>query len=223
MTGRDDDSPIRILVVDDHTLLRQAIRDTLLLDSGFQVVAEASDATSAVVAAARTKPDVVLLDIGMPANQPVPTVRRLLEVSPASRIIIVTMYAEPRLIQELVDNGVRGYLHKSVSMQELSSAIYGVVADRRRVVVSVAWQSTPDKGTDQGPTLSAREREVVALVAKALSNRQIASRLDVTEATVKRHLRNIFVKLGAVSRIDVVNKAVDASIIAPLGERGGRP
>lgn len=115
MAGRDDTEPISILVIDDHTLVRQAMCETLRLEPGFRVVAEASDAASGVLAAGRTKPDVVLLDIGMPAHQPAHTVRRLREVSPRSRTIVVSMYAEPRLVQELLDIGVRGFLHKSVS------------------------------------------------------------------------------------------------------------
>ena len=217
MSRQADRSLIRILVVDDHTLLRQAICDMLRLDSEFLVVAEAGDGASAVVAAARTKPDIVLLDIGMPASQPLQVVRRLREVAPTTQIIIVTMYAEPRLIQELVDEGVRGYLHKTVSTQELSAAIRNVCQDKRRVIVSVAWQNSPAHETDSAAALSIREREVVVLVAKAMSNRQIATSLGVTEATVKRHLYNIFTKLGAVSRIDAVNKAVGAGLVSRTG------
>jgi two-component system, NarL family, nitrate/nitrite response regulator NarL len=206
-----DRGVIRILVADDHTLLREAVCDMLRLEEQFSVVAEADDGASAVVMAERTQPDVVLLDVGMPGNQPTLTVRRLMEVAPGAQIIIVSMYTEPRLIQELLDQGARGYLHKSVSRQELASAIRSVQQGDHRVVIS---QVRPASGPDAS-MLSARELEVLVLVSMAMSNRQIATRLAITEATVKRHLRNVFGKLGAVSRIDAVNKAVKASLIEP--------
>jgi two-component system, NarL family, nitrate/nitrite response regulator NarL len=212
----DEDEVIRILVADDHTLLREAVCDMLRLEEGFQVVGEAADGDSAVEIARRVRPDVVLLDVGMPGNQPGLTVRRLKDVTPDAAIIIVSMFTEQRLIQELLNRGVRGYLHKSVSRQELASAIRGVRRrERGQVVISAALEHLP-RSEDTGP-LSAREHEILALVAEALSNRQIAGRLDITEGTVKRHLRNIFGKLGAISRIDAVNKAVADGLIDPPG------
>jgi DNA-binding NarL/FixJ family response regulator len=203
---------IRILVADDHTLLREAVCEMLRMETGFQVVGQADDAADAVVLAGRLLPDVVLLDVGMPGNQPRATVRRLGQVAPDAQVLILSMYTDQRLVQELLNSGVRGYLHKSVSRQELVTAIRTVCADDRRVVVSVAWPGV-DRSAEDEDKLSIREREVLALVAKAMSNRQIASRLEITEGTVKRHLRNIFAKLGAVSRIDAVNKGVAAAVI----------
>jgi DNA-binding NarL/FixJ family response regulator len=120
------------------------------------------------------------------------------------------MYEGPQLVQALLAAGIRGYLLKSIHWQELVVAIRAVRTDCERVVLGVSQESL--RHIHQGPgtgTLSAREREILALVGQALSNSQIASRLSLTEATVKRHLRNIFVKLGAVSRIDAVNKAAE--------------
>jgi two-component system nitrate/nitrite response regulator NarL len=207
---------IRLLVADDHTLLREAVCDTLRLESGFEVVGEASDGAGAVALAADLQPDVILLDIAMPGNTPAATVRRLRQVAPACGILIVSMFTEPRLIESLLDQGVRGYLHKSVSRQELASAIRAVRSDNQRVVISVARRSMGRPEPDVGP-LSVRELDVLALVATAMSNRQVAARLDITEGTVKRHMRNIFVKLGAVSRIDAVNKAVAAALLGADG------
>jgi DNA-binding NarL/FixJ family response regulator len=123
-------------------------------------------------------------------------------------VIILSMYEGPQLVQALLAAGIRGYLLKSIHWQELVVAIRAVHTDSDRVVLGVSRESL--RYVQQGPppgTLSARELEVLELVAQAFSNSQIASRLNLTEATVKRHLRNVFVKLGAVSRLDAVNKA----------------
>jgi DNA-binding NarL/FixJ family response regulator len=177
-----------------------------------EVVGEAGDSPSALAIAEREQPDIVLLDIEIPGGEATATVRRLRDSSPGSRVIILSMHEGPRLVRALLDAGIRGYLLKSIHWQELVVAIRTVRADSDRVVLGVSGQSFVD--ARQGPgaaaaTLSPREREILGLVGQALSNGQIASRLSLREATVKRHLRNIFVKLGAVSRIDAVNKAAE--------------
>lgn len=201
---------IRILLVDDHTLLRETMRDVLVAEDGFQVVGEAADGDQAVVAATQVQPDVVLLDVEMPRNRPAETVENILGASPASKVIILSMHDAPHVVRDMVKSGVSGYLHKSVSRHGLAAAIRNAYRDtsaERRVVVSVSHEVLTHAAAAPQSVLSPREREVLALVGAALSNRQIAARLSITEATVKRHLRNTFEKLGAVSRIDAVNKA----------------
>jgi DNA-binding NarL/FixJ family response regulator len=118
------------------------------------------------------------------------------------------MYEGPDLVRRLLSAGIRGYLLKSIDWRQLVAAIRAVVADDNRVVLDVSRESlNPPRESAPDKVLSARECEVLALVGEALSNRQIARRLSLTEATVKRHLRNIFIKLDAVSRMDAVNKA----------------
>ena len=148
----------------------------------------------------------------IPGGEANSTARRLRDASPESRVIILSMHEGPRLVQELLDAGIRGYLLKSVHWQELVLAIRTVHLEPDRVVLGVSGQSlrNPRQGLGAGTmALSAREREILGLVREALSNSQIASRLSLKEATVKRHLRNVFVKLGAVSRTDAVNKAAE--------------
>src|SRR5690606_38956020 len=136
------------------------------------------------------------------------TVARIRELSPETRIIILSMYDGPQLLSRLLGAGIRGYLLKSVHRQELIAAVRSVYEDPARIVLAVSRNSVAQVEAASAPTLSDKELEVLQLAALALSNNQIARRLGLAEATVKRHMRNIFVKLNAVSRIDAVNKAL---------------
>jgi DNA-binding NarL/FixJ family response regulator len=211
--NRPDDQTT-ILIVDDHTLVREGLREILTLQDDMRIVGEAGDSETAVAMAAKVRPHIVLLDIEIPGDDVTVTVTRIRERAPESRVIILSMYEGPQLLQTLLGAGIRGYLLKSIHWQELVVAIRTVRTTEDRIVLEVSRESLAQ--VQQAPSsgvLSAREREVLELTAEALSNGQIATRLSLTEATVKRHLRNIFVKLGAVSRIDAVNKAAAASLI----------
>jgi DNA-binding NarL/FixJ family response regulator len=218
------DDRTRVLIVDDHMLVREGLRRILQAQDDMEVVGEAGDSAAAVAAAARERPDVVLLDVEIPGGEAAVTVRTLGDVSPGSRVIILSMHEGPVLVRELLAAGVGGYLLKSIHWQELVLAIRTVHLDPDRVVLGVSGQSLRSAGQGRGEgavALSEREREILGLVGEALSNAQIASRLSLKEATVKRHLRNVFVKLGAVSRIDAVNKAAELGILPT--PRRGRP
>lgn len=197
-----------ILIVDDHTLVREGLREILATQEDMCVVGEAADSAATVTLAAEQQPDIVLLDVEIPGSEVTTTVSQILNCSPESRVIILSMYDGPHLVQAVLDAGIRGYLLKSIHWQELVVAIRAVRADNDRVVLAVSRESLSDIQQGQSSVkLSSRELQVLDLVAQALSNGQIAARLHLTEATVKRHLRNVFVKLGAVSRLDAVNKA----------------
>jgi two-component system nitrate/nitrite response regulator NarL len=206
------DLEVRILLVDDHTLLREALRTVLAAVDDFQVVGDVGDGRIAIGLAARLRPTVVLLDVEIPDNQVTATVRGLLRASPQSRVIVLSMYDDPRLVQRVLALGASSFLHKSIGRHDLVTAIRACATGDQLVTVSVprdAYGSPPERPA--GPPLSEREAEVMALVAKARTNRQIAAELGITEGTVKRHLRNVFQKLNAVSRIDAVNRATVAA------------
>jgi DNA-binding NarL/FixJ family response regulator len=204
----DEDDRTSILIADDHALVREGLHEILKTQEDMRVVGEAADHVATVALAAARQPDVVLLDIDMPGGDITSTVGQIRSRSPQSRVIILSMHEGPQLVQALLAAGIRGYLLKSIHWQELVVSIRAIRTQSDRIVLGVSRESLEYVEQRPSPgTLSDREREVLELVARALSNAQIASHLHLTEATVKRHLRNIFVKLGAVSRLDAVNKA----------------
>jgi len=210
----------RILIVDDHTLVRDGLRQLLQTQADMEVVGESGNSAAAVALAAMEQPDVILLDIEIPGGDAAATIRQIRHSSPESQILVLSMYEGPHLVHALLAEGIRGYLLKSIQWQELVVAIRAIRADRTRVILGVSPDSLnlAHQGLARS-ALSAREREVLDLVAQALSNSQIAARLGLTEATVKRHLRNIFAKLGAVSRLDAVNKAAEPTHRKPAPPR----
>src|ERR1039457_2762576 len=209
----DQARPTTILIVDDHALVRDGLCGLLNTQKDMQVVGEAGDSEAAVAEAARARPDIVLLEGGLPGGEVTTTINRIHARSPASRIIILSMYEGPQLVQAAIRAGIRGYLLKTIRGEQLVSAIRAVRADHYRMVLEVSRESLVEVTRPPHGLLSGRELQVLELTAQALSNSQIASRLSLTEATVKKHLQNIFVKLGAVSRIDAVNKAKAASLV----------
>jgi DNA-binding NarL/FixJ family response regulator len=209
---------IRTVVVDDHTLFRQALCDLLRTDEQIEVVGDASNAAGAISACELTKPDILLLDANLPDASAGSVIDRLRRSCPASRSIVVSMFDSPDLVADLISRGARGYLLKTADREELITAVHAVYRDDERVVLSVTPSMLVAR-TAQVPSapspLTGREREVLKLVAAALSNRQISTRLGVTEGTVKRHLSNIFTKLGATSRMDAVNRAASDLVTWP--------
>ncbi|MBE1587042.1 response regulator [Nonomuraea angiospora] len=213
------EQPTTVAIVDDHALFREGLREILESQEGLVVVGEAGTSSGALSMVADKKPDILLLDVEIPGDSATDTVTRLRIQSPNTQIIILSMYDGPQLLHRLLAAGIRGYLLKSVHWHELVSAIRSVHDEPERVVLAVSRESLAQMESSPSEVLTSKEREVLELAAQALSNRQIAARINTTEATVKRHLRNIFVKLGAASRIDAVNRAIDASLITPSRTR----
>jgi DNA-binding NarL/FixJ family response regulator len=212
---------IAVMLVDDHALLREGLREILSVEEDMVVVTEAADSEQALQRVAEHQPDVMLLDVEIPGRQTTDTVARVHAASPGTRIIILSMYDGPDLLRRLIKEGISGYLLKSVDRRELVAAIRSVAQAPGRMVLAVSQETMAQLQGGAEQVLSAKELAVLRLVAQALSNSQIATRLNITEATVKRHLHRVFVKLGAVSRIDAVNKAVIASLLA--ADSPGRP
>lgn len=214
------DGDVQIVVVDDHVLLREGVREILAAAPGFRVVGEAGTSAEAVELVGATRPDVVLLDVEIPGDPATVTVRRMAEVSPTSAILILSISDPPDLVFALIAAGISGYLLKSVSRHELIGAVRASCRGPDTVRLSMSREALLELGSDtdrgltaEAPLLTERELDVVRLAADAFSNIQIATRLALTEAAVKRHLRSVFTKLGAVSRIDAVNKAVAVGLL----------
>jgi DNA-binding NarL/FixJ family response regulator len=206
--------PIRIVVADDHALLRETLCETLLLEDDFEVCGVASTGEEVVAVTAAVRPHIVLLDLGMPQHDPLETVARLHRVAPRPKVVVLTMHDRPDLVRRLIQAGVASYLSKHVSRRYLVTTIRSA-HEGQGVTISLPGGFTMGGGEERTIVLSPRELEVLTLVADALSNRQIASRLSITEGTVKRHLRNVFEKLGASSRMEAVRMAREAALIAP--------
>ncbi|WP_066907211.1 response regulator [Millisia brevis] len=219
-------APISVAVVDDHTLLRGALCDMINLEPDIGVIVDAPSTRTALSKVAAQRPDVVILDVEIPGEDVRESIRAINTASPDSSVLIVTMYEDLNLVQDLLDLGISGYLHKSASREALLSAIRGRTDGTGQVVVHMSRRIVPMRERVDGPPvpagpLTAREREVLGCVAEALSNRQIAGKLGISEGTVKRHLRRIFDKLDAVSRLDAVNRATAARMISPRTSRLG--
>ncbi|MGH3887058.1 MAG: response regulator transcription factor [Pseudonocardiaceae bacterium] len=205
---------ISVVLVDDHTLFREGLAELLASDTTFQVVAQGSDGADALALVTEHRPDVVLVDVEMPGPGARATVSRLHHEHPDTRVIVLTMHDKPELAWELLDQGAAAYLVKTIARQELIAAVRSVVTSRGNILLSVSRRTIHQ--LDKLPpnvVLSARELEVLQLVALAMSNAQIGRQLVIAEGTVKRHLTNIYAKLGAVSRVDAIRKASAARLI----------
>jgi DNA-binding NarL/FixJ family response regulator len=202
--------PIRVLVADDHTLFRRGIAGVLTSYGGLEVVAEVPNDQEALRLAQQEKPDVVLMQVQMPFERSKESLLKLREMSPAPKVVLVTMFEEPRYVRELMNLGASAYLLKSVSVEHLTGAIRAAVLDPEgnHVVVGMPRRMIEEVEEGSGGVLSVREMEILVLVARGLSNRQIASTLMLAEATVKRHLANAYPKMGVVSRGEAVRKAL---------------
>lgn len=205
---------ISIVIVDDLTLFREGLRMLLSAEPDLEVVGQAGDPDAGLTLLREREPDVLLLDLEMSHRQIVHSVPGFLRASPRTRIVVLSRYDDPQLASELIGLGVRAYLVKTASRAELVSVIRAVTADEGRVVVSMSHRGF--RSGEEHPVLTRRQKEVLTLAAQALSNAQIADRLVISENTVKRHLNRIYSQLGAVSRVDAINKARAAVLIPPI-------
>lgn len=203
----------RVLIADDHPLFRAGVRQRLAaFADAIDVVGEASDGREAVDLACELQPDVVLMDIAMPNVNGIEATKRIKERQPHIGILILTVYDDSQYVTALVEAGAAGYLLKTVEADELSRAILSVSAGESVLSPAVARHvlSRFVLKEDQGGAgqvshpLSAREKEVLRLAARGISNKQIARQLDLSIRTVHAHMSHIFAKLGVASRTEAV-------------------
>jgi DNA-binding NarL/FixJ family response regulator len=206
-------SPIRIVIVDDHALLRTGTRQILSEADGMEVVAEAADAAQALEVVEATQPDVVLIDIRLPDRNGIDVARLIIERHPAMRVVILSAYDDEDYVRAAIDSGVAGYLLKTMPGDELVRAVRASLATT--VLDSGVTATLGRERRSTGPqlrgtfsSLTWREQEVVDLVAQGLSNKTIATRLSISARTVEGHLNHVFVKLGVASRTELVRLAL---------------
>jgi DNA-binding NarL/FixJ family response regulator len=212
------DSPIRVLVVDDHEVVRAGLRMLLGRATGIEVVGEASDGAAALGAVAALAPDVVLMDLSMPGIDGVQATALLTEAHPSVRVVVLTTFADREHVTAAIDAGAVGFMLKDADPGALADAVRSAargeapldpraalaLIDRRRSPASPdgatagADRIPPAAGT---PSLTAREWEVLGLIGQGLSNRLIARRLGIAEKTVKAHLTSIFAQIGVTDRV----------------------
>jgi DNA-binding NarL/FixJ family response regulator len=215
------EAAIRVLIVDDDELMRAGLRGVLASDPAIEVMGEASDGRDAVYRARLLSPDVVLMDIRMPDLDGISATRELLEAFPEVRVMIVTTFEQDDYIFGALRAGASGFLLKRTRPEDLIGAVKTIAAGdsllspsvTSRVIERMAQQPAPDAEHDERlDELTPREREVLELMARGLSNGEIAATLVVEESTVKTHVRRILAKLGARDRVQAVIFAYESGL-----------
>lgn len=203
--------PIRVLLADDHAMVREGMAEMLSLEGDVEVVGQAADGLGAVALAEETRPDVVVLDVEMPVMGAQGALKRLLAAPSPPKVVIVTVFADPRLVRELLGLGASAFLAKNASSRDLIDTVRSVARSggesSDNVTLTVPRDSLGVEEPEAG-TLSRREAEILRLAARGMGNGEIASNLHVSEGTVKRHLSNAYSKLGVRTRGEAVSRAV---------------
>jgi DNA-binding NarL/FixJ family response regulator len=204
---------IRLLIADDHPVVRNGLQSMLAMHPNFEVVGEASTGLEAVELTAKLHPDVVLMDLNMPEMDGVAALAKIKEQQPDANILVLTSYGSDADITKALESGATGYLLKDAPRQELFEAILHTAKGESLLGQAVAARLVERMRGPTAEALSSREIDVLTLVAKGASNRQIADQLFVTEATVKTHLIHIYSKLNVSDRTSAVTMALEQGII----------
>jgi RNA polymerase sigma factor (sigma-70 family) len=218
------DTPVRVLLVDDDDLMRAGLRAVLSSDASVEVIGEAGNGGAAVERARALRPDLVLMDVRMPGLDGIAATRDVLGTSPEVKVVILTTFEQDDYIFGALNAGASGFLLKRTRPEELLAAIHTVAAGdsllspsvTRTVIDRMARQPTPEMGSSRLlDELTPREREVLELVARGLSNGEIAAELVIEESTVKTHVKRILMKLRLRDRIQAVIFAYESGLTRP--------
>jgi len=222
---RDEErGAVRVMLVDDDELMRAGLRAVLSSDDAIEVVEEAADGHQAVRRARRALPEVVLMDVRMPELDGIAATAELLAAAPEAKVVILTTFEQDEYIHGALRAGASGFLLKRTSPEELTAAVHRVAAGEallspsvtRRVIDQMVSRPLPRGGEDPRlEELTPREREVLGLIARGLSNREIAAELVVEETTVKTHVKRVLTKLGVRDRVHAVILAYEAGVVSP--------
>lgn len=212
-------SAIRLLIVDDHPVVRDGLRGIFAGEPGFDVVGEAGDGAEAVTLAENLRPDVVLMDLRMPTMDGVTAIRQLAERGVASRVLVLTTYDTDSDVVPAIEAGATGYLLKDARRDELFRAVRAAARGEAVLSPSVATRLLGQVRAPAKEPLSQRELEVLGLIARGTTNREAASKLFISEATVKTHLLHIYAKLGVKDRAAAVAVAFERGLLTPGGNR----
>jgi len=213
--ARDGTRPIRILIVDDHPIVRDGIRGIFAGDAEFEVVAEAADGAEAVARAKAYRPDVVLMDLRMPNVDGVRATREIVDQNLGSRVLVLTTYDTETDVLPAIEAGATGYLLKDTPRDELRRAVRAAAAGESVLSPPIARQLLGQVRRPSRGTLSERELEILVIVAKGATNKAVASQLFISEATVKTHLLHIYEKLGVNDRAAAVAAAYERGLLSP--------
>ncbi len=217
------EAPIRVLVADDHAVVREGLRTFLGLQDGIEVVGEAADGEQAVAEAQRLAPDVVLMDLVMPGLDGVGAMRRLRESLPGARVIVLTSFGDDERLLPAIQAGAAGYLLKDAAPADLARAVRLAHRGEALLDPSVAARLVDALAQPRGAAatepLTPREREVLALVARGFANKRIARELGIAEKTVKTHVGHVLAKLGVADRTQAAVHAVRAGLDGAVGRR----
>jgi NarL family two-component system response regulator LiaR len=210
-----DSSPIRVMVVDEHDMVRRGLAAFLKVKADLELVGEARDGLEALQVCEQVQPDVILMDLVMPRMNGVDATRAIREHWPQVQVIALTSFGERELVQEALQAGAIGYLLKNVSADDLADAIRAAYAGRptlapeaAQALIEAASQEPPP-----GHNLTAREREVLALLVEGLTNPEIAKRLTVSRSTARAHVSNILCKLGVSNRAEAIALALRHKLV----------
>lgn len=208
-------APIRLVIVDDHSVVREGLRAFLRLQEGIEVVGEAASAADAIRVARKSSPDVVLLDLVMPGGDGVGAIRGLIDVAPGVRVLVLTSFADDAQIFAAMAAGAAGYLLKDIDPAALADGIREVHAGRPALHASVAARlmRRGDAMTSARLGITAREHDVLRLMVEGLANKQIAQRLGIGEKTVKTHVSRLLAKLGVEDRTQAAVLAIRQGLV----------